>query len=81
MISQDFLTEIEHDILLTAYSGRSQGDLVQVMPGLWPSQDDYRKALAGLVHRDLLGWAGDNVYVLTEEGEKTAAVLMTDVAA
>ena len=81
MISQDFLTEIEHDILLTAYSGRNQGDLVQVMPGLLPSQDDCRKALAGLVHRDLLAWAGDNVYVLTEEGEKTAAVLMTDVAA
>src|SRR5262249_24384578 len=76
------MSELEKDILLSVYSGRVATDLVQLTltekPG---SAGEARHALAGLVMRNLLAWAGENTYLLTEEGESTASLLSTHVLA
>lgn len=81
-VSQDFLSEIERDILLKAFWSRSRGvdalSLALLKPkniGVW------RSALAQLIFRDYMELAGENTFTLTEEGELTAAMLSTDVMA
>ena len=76
------ISELEKDILLSVYSGRTATDLVQLTLSERPgSAGEARLALAGLVLRNFLAWAGENTYLLTEEGENTASVLSTHVMA
>lgn len=76
------MSELEKDILLSVYSGRVATDLVQLTLNEKPgSVGEARHALAGLVMRNLLAWAGENTYLLTEEGESTASLLSTQVLA
>jgi hypothetical protein len=76
------ISELEKDLLLTVYSGRVATDLVQLTLSENPgASGEARHALAGLVHRNLLAWAADNTYLLTEEGESTVSLLSTRLLA
>lgn len=79
---EEEISELEKDILLSVYSGRTATDLVQLtLTENTSSSGQARHALAGLVLRNLLTWAGENTYLLTEEGESTASLLSTHVMA
>jgi hypothetical protein len=75
------MSELEKDILLSVYSGRVATDLVQLTLTENPAFGEARHALEGLVHRNFLAWAGENTYLLTEEGESTASLLSTRLLA
>ena len=76
------MSELEKDILLSVYSARSATDLVQLtLKENQASSGEARHALAGLVLRNFLAWAGENAYLLTEEGENMASLLSTRVLA
>ena len=82
VFQEERMSELEKDILLSVYAGRSATDLVQLTLTETPgSSGEARHALAGLVLRNLLAWAGENTYLLTEEGESTASLLSTHVLA
>lgn len=81
-VSQDFISEVERDILLRAYTSRSRGvDAMNLILLKSKNLEEWRSALAQLVLRDYMEFAGENTFTLTEEGELTAAMLMTDVTA
>jgi len=76
------MSELEKDILLSVYSGRVATDLVQLTLNEKPgAEGEARHALMGLVNRNLLAWAGDDTYLLTEEGESTVSLLSTRLCA
>jgi len=82
VFQEERMSELEKDILLSVYAGRSATDLVQLtLTETQGSSGEARHALAGLVLRNLLAWAGENTYLLTEEGESTASLLSTHVLA
>ncbi len=81
-VEQDYLTEMERDILLSAYANRYRGsDLVDCVLTRSTKMNEFRRALAQLVLRNLLSFAGGNTFILTDEGELTATMLMTEVMA
>ena len=81
-VFQEKISELEKDILLSVYTGRNATDLVQLtLTENAEASGEAKHALAGLVLRNLLAWAGENVYLLTEEGESTASLLSTHVFA
>jgi hypothetical protein len=82
VFQEEKMSELEKDILLSVYSGRGATDLVQLTLNEAPeASGEARHALAGLVLRNFLAWAGENTYLLTEEGESTASLLSTHVFA
>ena len=82
MVGQVSLSELEGKILLTALSGQRDGqEAMEFQPYETEAPEQCRKALAGLVLRDLLTWTGTHTYVLTDEGAVTAAALMTRISA
>ena len=82
MVGTLTLTRVECDILLTALDGQIQGEeTLEFIPGARSEGDGGRRALTGLVLRDLLHWTGANTYQLTPEGLLTASALRTGVSA
>ena len=82
MVGHVSLSELEGKILLTALDGQREGrETIEVQPYETETPEQCRKALAGLVLRDLLTWTGAHTYSLTDEGAVTAAALMTRISA